>query len=139
MAKLPDVFKANVPIAHRLDMRLTFGKYRDLTVEKIIEIEPAYLLWAHRNVQFFRLADDVYLDVMRAHKKEQKQRRQMQLRSSRTHAGGIDLEMVIRNQMSGQFGVHMTDLDLFIEGDWRDANNMSDEDDMDHWSHMRPY
>lgn len=67
MAKLPDIFKANAPIAHRLDMRLTFGKHRDLTIAEIIEIEPAYLLWAHRTVEWFRLADDVFISATKAH------------------------------------------------------------------------
>jgi len=46
-----------------------------------------------------------------------------------------DLEFEIRKQMVG-FGGYMTDLDLFIEGD---LDQITEEDEPDHWVHMRPY
>lgn len=45
----------------------------------------------------------------------------------------IDLELEVRKQVAA-FGMHLTDLDRFVEGDWRDA-----EWDEDHWSNVRPY
>lgn len=37
--------------------RLTFGKYKGVTVEKLIEDNPEYLLWCHDNIEWFDLPD----------------------------------------------------------------------------------
>ncbi len=35
--------------------RMTFGKYKGKPVADVIEKDPRYALWAHRNVEFFKL------------------------------------------------------------------------------------
>jgi len=45
-----------------------------------------------------------------------------------------DLELLVRTKMVAQFGVHMSDLDRFVEGAPEDADW-----DEDHWSNVRPY
>ena len=45
-----------------------------------------------------------------------------------------DLELLVRTKMVAQFGVHMSDLDLFVEGAPEDTDW-----DEDHWSNVRPY
>lgn len=34
---------------------MTFGKYKGISVAKVIDMNPRYALWAHRNVSFFKL------------------------------------------------------------------------------------
>jgi hypothetical protein len=65
MAKLPEVFKADAPISHTLDMRITFGKYRDKTVRDVMDENPAWLVWAHENVNYFKLLPHLYQNAKR--------------------------------------------------------------------------
>lgn len=37
-----------------------FGKYKELTPEKIMVLNPSYLIWAHSNTSFFRLNPEDY-------------------------------------------------------------------------------
>ena len=56
-----------------------------------------------------------------------------------------DLEKIVRTGMVTLAGVHMSDVDLFVdlfvEGNWRDADIFDGGpfDDSDHWSNQRPY
>jgi hypothetical protein len=36
--------------------RMTFGKYKGQPVADVIQQNPRYALWAHRNVEFFKLS-----------------------------------------------------------------------------------
>jgi hypothetical protein len=47
-----------------------------------------------------------------------------------------DLELIVRTKMVSLAGIHMTDTEMFVEGDWRDQDLLGDEE---HWSNMRPY
>lgn len=60
MAKLPTMHKANQPIAHTKGMRITFGKHKDKFVEDVLRTDPSWLAWAHENVQWFRLEEELY-------------------------------------------------------------------------------
>jgi hypothetical protein len=52
-----------------------------------------------------------------------------------------DLELIVRTKMVSLFGIHMSETEMFVEGDWRDADIFDDGpyDDSDHWSNIRPY
>lgn len=39
--------------------KLTFGKYKGYTVEWVLYENPEYLVWAHKNVNFFKLQPKV--------------------------------------------------------------------------------
>lgn len=39
-------------------MKITFGKYKGLEIDAIIEKDPSYLLWAHDNVSYFSLTEE---------------------------------------------------------------------------------
>lgn len=39
--------------------RITFGKHRDHTIQYVLENDPAYIVWAHRNVSFFKVSQDI--------------------------------------------------------------------------------
>lgn len=42
---------------------IDFGKYKNYSVDQVLGINPQYLLWAHRNVDFFNLTDDALGDA----------------------------------------------------------------------------
>lgn len=60
MVMLPTVHKANAPIAHRGNMRITFGKHKGQDVDFVLKYDPHWLVWAHENVEWFRLDEAVY-------------------------------------------------------------------------------
>jgi hypothetical protein len=144
MAKLLVPLNTLAPVPWTETMPMSFGKYKGVLVGELVKADPSYLIWAHDNVKFFRLTDELYLQAQ-ALATVQQRARMAALRdrysTERANAGVgfIDLEREVRSMMAGTFGVHISDLESFCEGDWRDASNMSDEDDMDHWSNMRPY
>lgn len=37
--------------------KMTFGKHKGKTLTQVMVIDPSYLLWAHENVDFFKLDD----------------------------------------------------------------------------------
>ena len=43
---------------------LNFGKYKWLTVQKIFEKDPSYLLWANNKVDSFELNDYYYFKCL---------------------------------------------------------------------------
>lgn len=43
---------------------MTFGKYKGLTVGHVIKAYPDYVLWAHRNVSFFKLTTSQIQDCV---------------------------------------------------------------------------
>jgi broad specificity phosphatase PhoE len=45
-------------------MRVTFGKYKGLLVEEILDENAGWLVWAHENVEHFRLDEDIYQEAM---------------------------------------------------------------------------
>lgn len=45
------------------DMKLTFGKYKGVTVEQLVKDNPEYLLWCHDNIEWFELPDKVLFEV----------------------------------------------------------------------------
>lgn len=65
MAVLPTIHKANQPIAHMLGMRVTFGKHKGKDVETILATDPHWLVWAHENVEWFRLEEPLYREAIR--------------------------------------------------------------------------
>lgn len=38
---------------------INFGKYKGDTIEKVLEKDPKYLLWAVEHIEWFELNDDV--------------------------------------------------------------------------------
>ena len=44
--------------------KFTFGKYKGKTYDYVVEHEPTYILWAHRNVEWFRLDMVDYMDLI---------------------------------------------------------------------------
>lgn len=42
-----------------LDTKLWFGKYKGQTIKQMLEDNPGYLLWAHRNTDIFRMTDEL--------------------------------------------------------------------------------
>ena len=40
-----------------------FGKYKGKTVEEVLTLDPSYLLWAHKNVEWFALEKEVWIDA----------------------------------------------------------------------------
>ena len=45
------------------DAALWFGKYKGRTVATIADIDPSYLIWAHDNVEGFKLPMDRYEEL----------------------------------------------------------------------------
>lgn len=43
-----------------LDEQLTFGKYKGRFVGDILREDPQYLVWAHDNISYFLLEDELY-------------------------------------------------------------------------------
>ena len=43
---------------HTLSSRLTFGKYRGIPVSGVLRFNPQYLLWAAKNLEWFKLDAD---------------------------------------------------------------------------------
>lgn len=41
------------------ETKLPFGKYKDMTVEEIIEEDPQYIAWCHHNVDGFNVTPTV--------------------------------------------------------------------------------
>lgn len=37
----------------------TFGKYKGQTVRSVIDTDPDYVLWCHKNVNHFSISDDL--------------------------------------------------------------------------------
>lgn len=48
----------------KLDSTMTFGKYKGMTVAKVLDINPDYLVWATRTVPWFTLDDEVCNDAV---------------------------------------------------------------------------
>jgi hypothetical protein len=40
-----------------------FGKFREKTAREVATIEPTYLLWCQKNVEFFELDEDFQLEI----------------------------------------------------------------------------
>jgi hypothetical protein len=43
-----------------LDDIITFGKYKGKSIHSILHTDPSYLIWAHNNVEWFKLGIGVY-------------------------------------------------------------------------------
>lgn len=41
-------------------VRLWFGKHKGETVDSVAENDPAYLVWAHENIDWFKLTKEQY-------------------------------------------------------------------------------
>jgi len=46
-----------------LNKALTFGKYKGKTVEEVITLDPDYLLWARKNIEWFEIELEVFNDA----------------------------------------------------------------------------
>lgn len=55
--------KVNVTIFGRGN-RLTFGKYKGKLVEDVVMADSDYLIWAHNNISWFELDEDVLDDIL---------------------------------------------------------------------------
>ena len=42
------------------DTVLTFGKYKEETVEEVLKKDPSYLVWAADNIEWFELDKKIY-------------------------------------------------------------------------------
>jgi hypothetical protein len=49
-----------------LDGKLTFGKYKGLTVREVIEENPGYLVWAISNIEWFNLDSQAHFQLDKA-------------------------------------------------------------------------
>lgn len=47
-------------LASELSTVFTFGKYRGRTYDAVLRENPAYLIWAHENVEWFVLSESLY-------------------------------------------------------------------------------
>ena len=49
--------------------KLTFGKYKGFTIEEVVygSQNASYILWAHKNVAFFKLNEDILKKVKSAY------------------------------------------------------------------------
>lgn len=45
--------------AGELSEKLTFGKYKGKTVADVLIEDPSYLVWAHNNVDFFKVSTEL--------------------------------------------------------------------------------
>lgn len=43
---------------YNVDEKLTFGKYRGMTVKDIAKVDRGYLLWARSNIKNFQLSNE---------------------------------------------------------------------------------
>ena len=41
-------------------VRLWFGKYKGDTVDSVAEKDPKYLIWAHEEIEWFKLPKEMY-------------------------------------------------------------------------------
>jgi hypothetical protein len=48
----------------QLTYKFSFGKYQGKTVKEVIEVDPAYLLWADSTIDWFILSDEVSKKVI---------------------------------------------------------------------------
>ena len=46
--------------AGELSEKLTFGKYKGKTVADVLVEDPSYIVWAHENVDFFKVSTEIY-------------------------------------------------------------------------------
>lgn len=51
------------------DTKITFGKHKGKTITEVLKEAPSYLLWAHMNVDFFKL-DNRLLKIVKILGKE---------------------------------------------------------------------
>jgi hypothetical protein len=51
--------KYNIDKFYGVTTTLDFGKYKGYSVGNILEMDPAYILWASQNVETFRLTKSV--------------------------------------------------------------------------------
>ena len=42
---------------------INFGKYKGKTVEEVLTLDPSYLLWAHKNIEWFALEKESWIDA----------------------------------------------------------------------------
>lgn len=59
---------------YRLDDRITFGKHKGKLVLTLIDEDPEYLIWAHKNVSFFKLEDSIYKSLKEEREEDQDDR-----------------------------------------------------------------
>jgi hypothetical protein len=53
---------------------ITFGKYRDTTLERVVQIDPAYALWMHRTLDNWKLPTKLLLDAQMFVKEERRKK-----------------------------------------------------------------
>lgn len=49
---------------YKLDDRITFGKHKGKLILTLIDEAPEYLIWAHKNVAFFKLEESIYKSLL---------------------------------------------------------------------------
>lgn len=43
-----------------LEDKMGFGKYKEDSVESVLGFDPSYLVWAHDNIDWFKLEPHIY-------------------------------------------------------------------------------
>lgn len=51
---------------------LTFGKYKGLKVIDIIDSNPEYIKWAHKNVPYFKLTNEEFKKLFKVNDSSKK-------------------------------------------------------------------
>lgn len=72
----------------RLNFTMTFGKYRDLPVWKVLDENPGYLVWAHTTVDRFKLSERLLKFARAGALIEAEKRHEAALRTSETEDDG---------------------------------------------------
>ncbi len=48
----------------KLEDIVTFGKYKGKSVHQILHMDASYLVWAHMNIEWFKLEDGIYTEAI---------------------------------------------------------------------------
>lgn len=70
----------------------TFGKYKGLSVNEILDDDPSYLVWANKEVQWFKLKKEVYDLVLERATEELERKMQYQSRHHNYSSYWDDIE-----------------------------------------------
>ena len=57
-----DLLESN-KLIKSLEYKLTFGKYKGKTLNNILSYDASYILWANKNVKWFKLSEKLYQTI----------------------------------------------------------------------------
>ena len=87
----------NIPNIHE---KLTFGKFKGMSVLDVLDKQPSYLVWCVRNVPFFKIDEGLKKELIRQYEEHLKKQK------------GALTRVYMR-----KYSMHATEADDFLEFD----------------------